>query len=217
VDHGDDGALRLCKKQAKQVKPSCVCPPATWVQLRRRVPCRLRHHPAEWRLLLGHVPGPNVMCRLREKTSHHAAGPTCRFFFYLRPRAPRPSRVSVAVGDGRGCGGGSRRRRWRRAARGLAADEVRVRARVMARVRVRGSGLRGCWGPSPLPATLERRWGRREARRWRRVAGLGGRRLDKRWARDWGGGGDDLPPVMARRISARGVAADGSDGGSCRR
>jgi hypothetical protein len=28
VDHGD-GALLLCKKQAKQVKPSCACPSAT--------------------------------------------------------------------------------------------------------------------------------------------------------------------------------------------
>jgi hypothetical protein len=119
----------------------------------------------------------------RQKTSHHAAGPTCRFFFYLRSRAPWSSRVSVAVGGGGGC--------WRRAARGLAADEVRVR-------------VRGCWGPSPLPATLERGWGWREARPWRRVAGRGGWRLDKRWARDRGRGGDDLPPVTARRISARG-------------
>jgi hypothetical protein len=45
--------------------------------------------------------------------------------------------IRQAVGGGGGCGGGSRRRRWRRAARGLAADEVRVTTRV----RVRGSGL----------------------------------------------------------------------------
>jgi hypothetical protein len=58
----------------------------------------------------------------------------------------------VAVG-----GGGSRHRRWRRAALGLAADGVRDRARV--RVRGLGFRVRDCWGQSPLPATLERRWG----------------------------------------------------------
>jgi hypothetical protein len=57
-------------------------------------------------------------------------------------------------------------RRWRmrrreppqtleKRAHGLAADEVRDRAKV----RFRGSGLRGCWDPSPLPATIERGWG----------------------------------------------------------
>jgi hypothetical protein len=50
----------------------------------------------------------------------------------------------VAVGGGGGCGDVSRRRHWRRAARGLAADEVRDRARVRVRVRGLGFVLWGC-------------------------------------------------------------------------
>jgi hypothetical protein len=101
----------------------------------------------------------------------------------LWPRAPRPSRVSLAVGGNSGCGGESLRRRWRRAAQWLGADEVRVRDKV----RARGWGLQASGLPSPVLTTLERGWGRREAKRWRWVPERGGRQLDKWSAKDRGG------------------------------
>jgi hypothetical protein len=79
----------------------------------------------------------------------------------------------VAVGGGGGCGC----RHWRRAARGLAADEVRVR------VRASGFGASGFGAAVSRAGDLRKGVGgrrRREARRWTWVAGRGGRRGARR-------------------------------------